>query len=303
MAGNSGGGGGMGSWIGPAIGAVGGILGGTMAGGANRKTRKHQDKWNLINIDQSWKMWDATNAYNTPMEQRRRMELAGFNPNLAYGSGSIANTANQGNVADGKVIENTSGKDIGEGINQGLQNYANMTMQRAQLRDLEKNQEVKDAQIALTKAQELKTMTDTDTSKFNLGRDTELRDNYIQQQKEQLTKRQLDNAMTELRVAQMPEQHKTAIAEALQRIASMKNQMSATNVEKALKQEQLNLRRKGIEVTDPMWARLGNKLLGDKVEEGYNNVKERVKKTIKNYQNPERRKSAWKKALDFSWGN
>lgn len=48
----------------------------------NRSNRKFQ-------VEQ----WNRTNAYNTPLEQRKRMEAAGFNPNLMYGHGSVANVA------------------------------------------------------------------------------------------------------------------------------------------------------------------------------------------------------------------
>jgi hypothetical protein len=40
-------------------------------------------------------MWNMQNAYNTPSAQRGRLEEAGYNPALMYGSGSIANTATQ----------------------------------------------------------------------------------------------------------------------------------------------------------------------------------------------------------------
>lgn len=45
-------------------------------------------------------MWDRTNLYNSPMEQRKRMEAAGFNPNMMYGHGTVANTASPVNVPD-----------------------------------------------------------------------------------------------------------------------------------------------------------------------------------------------------------
>ena len=41
-------------------------------------------------------MWDKNNLYNSPQAQRERLEQAGLNPNLAYGSGSVAgNTSTQ----------------------------------------------------------------------------------------------------------------------------------------------------------------------------------------------------------------
>lgn len=41
-------------------------------------------------------MWNKNNAYNTPSEQMKRLEAAGLNPNMVYGSGTVAgNTSSQ----------------------------------------------------------------------------------------------------------------------------------------------------------------------------------------------------------------
>lgn len=62
--------------------------------------KKSQDDTNKANMelakyqyDKALEMWNKQNEYNTPYAQRRRMEEAGFNPNLVYGHGSVANTA------------------------------------------------------------------------------------------------------------------------------------------------------------------------------------------------------------------
>lgn len=55
-------------------------------GKMNRKSRRFHEK-----------MWNKTNEYNSPLEQRKRLEKAGLNPNLVYGgsSGATAGTASQ----------------------------------------------------------------------------------------------------------------------------------------------------------------------------------------------------------------
>lgn len=41
-------------------------------------------------------MWNRANEYNSPASQMQRLKAAGLNPNLAYGSGSVAgNTTSQ----------------------------------------------------------------------------------------------------------------------------------------------------------------------------------------------------------------
>lgn len=55
---------------------------------------------NKRNRDFQRDQWDKTNLYNSPLEQRKRMEAAGFNPNLMYGHGTVANTAAPVNLPD-----------------------------------------------------------------------------------------------------------------------------------------------------------------------------------------------------------
>lgn len=55
------------------------------------------NEWtNSQNFNQNVALWRMNNAYNTPAMQMKRLEEAGLNPNLVYGSGSVAgNTSSQ----------------------------------------------------------------------------------------------------------------------------------------------------------------------------------------------------------------
>jgi hypothetical protein len=86
--------------IAPLIGAVGGLLGGVLGGRQQRKNVRRQlaaDKeLAAFAHSQDIDMWNRQNQYNRPIEQMKRLEEAGLNPNLVYGSGSAAgNTAGQ----------------------------------------------------------------------------------------------------------------------------------------------------------------------------------------------------------------
>lgn len=51
---------------------------------------------NRKNYANSVSLWDMNNKYNAPVEQMKRLEEAGLNPNLVYGSGSVVgNTSSQ----------------------------------------------------------------------------------------------------------------------------------------------------------------------------------------------------------------
>lgn len=68
------------------------------------------------------RMWDKQNAYNSPVEQRRRLEEAGLNPNLMMNGGS-AGTAETAPTADTSGVQQVP--DIGSTIASGYQQFGN----------------------------------------------------------------------------------------------------------------------------------------------------------------------------------
>lgn len=64
---------------------------------ANEQNIRAQKDINNQNIENQWKMWNATNEYNSPVAQMARYREAGLNPNLIYGQGSSGN-ATQANI-------------------------------------------------------------------------------------------------------------------------------------------------------------------------------------------------------------
>lgn len=55
---------------------------------------EQQSMLNQQAFDQNVQMWNKQNAYNTPLQQMKRLKQAGLNPNLVYGGGNVSgNTA------------------------------------------------------------------------------------------------------------------------------------------------------------------------------------------------------------------
>lgn len=78
-------------------------------------------------------MWDKTNAYNTPLAQRQRMELAGFNPNMMYGHGSVANTASNQQLPQQEPMK------IGDNVLRALGGYQDLRNKRTDMKLQEQN--------------------------------------------------------------------------------------------------------------------------------------------------------------------
>lgn len=115
------------------ISGAGSLLGGLFGAGGSVKAAKYQlqaaRETNQMNYQIAQennafnqRMWEKQNAYNSPVEQRRRLEQAGLNPNLMMdgGSAGIAETAP---TADTSGVQQVP--DIGSTIASGYQQFGN----------------------------------------------------------------------------------------------------------------------------------------------------------------------------------
>lgn len=141
----------MSSWLGAALGGLGSIFGGLLGKSgqdaanaanlqiaretneANRNNQEYQNNWNL-------NMWNMQNRYNTPAEQRKRLEDAGLNP-IFYG---LDGTGNAGalqsapfTAVPGAPMSN-SGAFLGQGI-------SNAALQAAQIANIQADTKQKEA--------------------------------------------------------------------------------------------------------------------------------------------------------------
>lgn len=73
--------------------AIGGVIGLANTALQHRYNKKLADYQNDINIQN----WNMQNEYNSPAEQRKRLEQAGLNPAQMYGNGATS-TTNAGNI-------------------------------------------------------------------------------------------------------------------------------------------------------------------------------------------------------------
>lgn len=99
---------------GAAISAGSGLLGSVIGGifGAQQQKREFENQKSLMELNNKYaeqaattayerqvEQWDRENEYNTPAAQRARLEEAGLNPALMYGTGGAANAGNAGGLS------------------------------------------------------------------------------------------------------------------------------------------------------------------------------------------------------------
>lgn len=113
------------------IAGAGSMLGGLFGASGSAKAAKYQlqaaRETNQMNYQIAQennafnqRMWEKQNAYNSPVEQRRRLEQAGLNPNLMMNGGS-AGTAETAPTADTSGVQQVP--DIGSTIASGYQQF------------------------------------------------------------------------------------------------------------------------------------------------------------------------------------
>lgn len=111
---------GAGSLFGGLFGSVGSVKAAKYQLQAARETNQMNYQIAQENNAFNQRMWEKQNAYNSPVEQRRRLEQAGLNPNLMMNGGS-AGTAETAPTADTSGVQQVP--DIGSTIASGYQQF------------------------------------------------------------------------------------------------------------------------------------------------------------------------------------
>lgn len=92
---------------------------------ANKKERQFQWEMSQYEYQNAVEMWNRTNIYNSPVEQRKRLEAAGLNPALMYGKGASPGIASPAPSVDAPD-EGNFGRNMGFDTNtNGLQGMLN----------------------------------------------------------------------------------------------------------------------------------------------------------------------------------
>lgn len=144
------------------IAGAGSLVGGLFGGSGSKEAAKYQlqaaRETNRMNYQIAQennafneRMWDKQNVYNSPVEQRKRLEQAGLNPNLMMNGGSsgIAETAP---TADTSGVQQVP--DIGSTIASGYQQFGNSISNAAsQIAGMVYNNDLQQANVDKTKAE------------------------------------------------------------------------------------------------------------------------------------------------------
>lgn len=97
------------------------LLGSIISGVYNRKQQERSQKW-------SEEMWRKQNEYNLPINQVKRLQEAGINPNLAFGSAASAM-----GTSVPSVPRYSDAPDFGAAVSSGIRGYMERRFERLQV--------------------------------------------------------------------------------------------------------------------------------------------------------------------------
>lgn len=271
----------------------------------NKKNRRWSENMYQRQYNDNLQFWAMQNAYNSPQAQMQRFQEAGLNPNLIYGQGNSGNASSvqtpdiQG--TDQRVPE--WGNAI-SGAAGGLANFYDTKIKQATANNLEAQNTVIIQDALLKEAQTLSTIAGTDATKFDLSQRQRLADISAEAAAENLRKTQTDIDLAISRDAREAIRNTSDIAEAAERMLSLRLGRAKTEAEVSniriqnnqirqsislmkqdgtLKELEIVLRRKGINPNDPTYMRI----LAQALEQVVNN--------------PEKAKSKIDKLKDSLW--
>lgn len=270
-----------------AITAVGGIYDQFADRAATRRANRDAFR------NEQW-FWRHNNEYNTPLNQRLRLEAGGFNPNLAYGHGSIANTSSPMRSPD---VKTPPPSNFGGAIRSGMQAYQDLTMNTEQIEKMDKEKEVMDADIQQKAAQTALATANTSKSEFEVEKARQVLplsldalEASVRKTNTDISSAQLGQTKTNLEIKNLPRQQQDAHREVEQRIKESEDRMrtamqSRANLSQArqkmaaetlIQREIVKMKRLGIEPNDNILARLAGKWLSrteirEILESGSNN--------------------------------
>lgn len=127
-----------------ALGAGIGMLGSALS---QRQNYKYTKKLMELQYQQNLDLWNKQNEYNSPTAQMQRLQAAGLNPNLVYGSSVAGNSSNNTSTSLGSA----SAVDYSDSMFKGVSAVTNMKLARSQVRRQETQNQL-DLALAANKA-------------------------------------------------------------------------------------------------------------------------------------------------------
>lgn len=135
------------NWASIGEGAIGAGIGMIGSAISQRQNYNYTKKLMELQYQQNLDLWNKQNEYNSPTAQMQRLQAAGLNPNLVYGSSVAGNSSNNTSTSLGSVAP----VDYNDGMFKGVSAVTNMKLARSTVRRQETQNQL-DLALAANKA-------------------------------------------------------------------------------------------------------------------------------------------------------
>lgn len=241
--------------------------------------------------------WTMQNEYNSPKAQMARYKDAGLNPNLIYGQMTNSPAIRSSDMPNAHLAPaNPTGA-----IAEGLQRYQETALQRAQVDNLKKQNDVLTQDILLKTADVLGKDYANKKMKFELDKQPELFQNTLEGIKANTRKTLMDTITSNdsnmrawaLHEGNLKNQSKT-LEGMIQNIANQKVLQAKTSAERKevlqrvqnlkrsgiIQKLDIELKKKGIQPHDAPWLRIPSLILSSEpAKKVYNRIWEGIKRS------------------------
>ncbi len=228
----------------PLLAGVSQVLGNVFGNIGRRKAQKRANRDNIA-------FWNMQNEYNHPSAQKARLEEAGLNPNLIYGTSPTSAVGNTGPIAPSKAASQNYDNPL-----IGMQLFADVKQKEAQTDNLHTQNTVLQNE-ALLKAMQTANLTEqTAKNKVEAEVARELKQTSVDFQKENLRKLELQTIGQELDNTFKDQSMQDRVKSLMYQASNAKATLQGTNLLNALRSLEVDLKKIGIERNDPWYFRI-----------------------------------------------
>jgi hypothetical protein len=223
------------------LGSVGSSL---IQNAGNRRAVKEAAKQNVA-------FWRMQNEYNHPSAQMARLQEAGLNPNLIYGTSPTSAVGNAESIAPRKAAEYKMDNPL-----QYFNTIQDFEMKSAQTDNFRAQNDVIQQEAALKAYQQAESASRTSRNKFDLNLAEELRDTSMEAAKQAVRNTELRNIGQDLDNTFKDETLKDRIKALYYEARNAEQYLKGQQLGNKLKELDIELRKIGIQSNDPWYFRV-----------------------------------------------
>ena len=240
----------------PTIAAGAGILSNVIqnigAKNRERRARKFNQRMEREARQHNISLWHMQNQYNHPLSQMERLQAAGLNPNLIYGSSPGSAVGNASSISPGKGV---TGQAPEYRMDNPMIPFMDTKVKQAQTNNLKSQSDVNDANALYLLSKADLTRSEATVAKGTIFSNIEMRRHEADIVKERYLQEKL-------RTNLMSDKDVGIVAEKAVEIDKLKSQGAQEKYKARVEALNAFLAEKGIRSNDPFWARVMSLVTG-----------------------------------------